>query len=182
MTTAKTPKAGPPPMTRLNASSTRTTKTTKPPTSRMDRRLFWATWSYTRGQGPSGAPGGSGSRRGGGGRRRLGRRGAQVDPGGSVEADGHGPTGRVGRLEVLTLGEAEATGDGVGREALDLGVVANDGVVVELPRIGDPALGAGELLLQVEEALVRLQVRVGLRQGEDALQGAADRVLGLGLL
>ena len=65
---------------------------------------------------------------------------------------------------------------------LDLRVQLQDGVVVELAGVGDPALGAGELLLQRQEVLVRLEVRIGLGHGEQRLQRAGDHVLGLGLL
>ena len=60
-------------------------------------------------------------------------------------------------------------------------VVAQHAVVVELPRVGDPVLGRGELLLQVQEVLVRLEVRVRLGHREQALQRTAQDVLGLGL-
>ena len=49
---------------------------------------------------------------------------------------------------------------------LDLVVVLQHAVVVELPRIGDPAFGGGQFFLQRQEVLVGLEVRVGLAEGE----------------
>ena len=56
----------------------------------------------------------------------------------------------------------------VRRERLDLGVVLQDAVVVELPRVGDAVLGRGQLLLQRQEVLVRLQVGVRLGRARTA--------------
>ena len=47
-------------------------------------------------------------------------------------------------------------------------------VVVELPRVGDLRLGAGELLLQGQEVLVRLQVGVVLGDGEQLTDPRGD--------
>src|SRR5262249_57105470 len=65
-------------------------------------------------------------------------------------------------VEELALVEVEPPGQEIGGELLDLRVVAEHAVVVELPRVRDAVLGAGQLLLQVQEVLVRLEVRVGL--------------------
>src|SRR5690606_31932754 len=147
-----------PPCTRYaNSTATRATNTTNPATRTRLRRLFDATWSYI-------TPGAANAATG------------------TSEADlGRAPRLVVG-LEVLALGEAEDVGQDVAREALDLRVVAVDGVVVELPRVGDPPLGAGQLLRQLGEVLVRLQVRVRLRQREQRLERPGDLVLGLGLV
>src|SRR5690606_18134484 len=173
MATAATMRAGPAWSIHARSQPTATTTATKPATRGAARRLLWATWACRGGGG-----GGCG---GGGGRGRALRRlpgGAGAGP--DVDGDG-APLGALG-LEVLALGEREAPGDHVGRERLDLRVVGVDGVVVVLPRVGDAALGAGQLLLQVEEVLVGLQVRVGLGEGEDGLQRPADHVLRLGLV
>src|SRR4051812_7399805 len=134
------------------AQATAATSTTKPAIRRIERRLFCETWSY----------------------KWLQRTRSELDV--------HGAGGLALGLEVLPLGEVERTGQERARERLDLGVVAVHGVVVELPRVGDPVLAGGQLLLQVQKVLVRLQVRIGLGQGEDRLQRAAQHVLGLGLL
>ena len=52
-------------------------------------------------------------------------------------------------------------------------------VVVELPGVRDLRLGAGELLLQREEVLVRLQVGVVLGDGDQPPQAGGDMVLGV---
>src|SRR4051812_27297470 len=65
--------------------------------------------------------------------------------------------GRLGRLEELGGGETEGPGEHTVGEGLALGVVLGDRVVVRLAREGDLVLGAGELLLQREHVLVRLQ-------------------------
>ena len=87
-----------------------------------ERRLFWATWSYKGGRG-------------------TGRGGSELDLDRAA--------GLVVGLEVLALDEAEPLGDHDRGERLDLGVVLVDGVVVELPGVGDAPLGAGQLLLQL---------------------------------
>src|SRR3954470_3726201 len=86
-----------------------------------------------------------------------------------LEGDGDGAAGLAAGLEVLALGEVEHPGQDRRRERLDLGVVVVHRVVVELPRIGDLVLGAREGLLEVQEVLVGLQVRVCLGQREHRL-------------
>src|SRR4051794_25608722 len=71
-------------------------------------------------------------------------------------------SGEVVDFEVLPLLEAEHAGEHVGGERLDLGVQTLDGVVVELPGVGDAAFRAGELLLQVQEVGVRLELGIRL--------------------
>src|ERR671916_2728022 len=84
----------------------------------------------------------------------------------SVVGDGHGlPLGALG-LEVLTLRKAHGAGEDHGREALYLGVVGLDGIVVVLPGEGDLVLRRGELLLEVDEDRVRAEVRVVLGHRE----------------
>ena len=56
------------------------------------------------------------------------------------------------------------------------------GVVVELPRVGDATFGRGELLLQSEEVLVRLEVGIRLLQRKQLVQRAGDHVVGCGLV
>src|SRR4051794_29631313 len=72
-------------------------------------------------------------------------------------------------LEVLALADAEGVGEHVPRKRLRLGVQAQHAVVVELARVGDAALGAGQLLLQVEEVGVGLEVGIRLGHREQRL-------------
>ena len=61
-----------------------------------------------------------------------------------------GAAGLVVGLEVLALGEAEPLGDHDRRGTTGSSCYSLiHGVVVELPGVGDAALGAGQLLLQV---------------------------------
>src|SRR6266508_1133445 len=84
------------------------------------------------------------------------------------------PTG----LEVFTGPEAEHRREDALRHGADGVVVGQDRVVVVLPCVRGPVLGLRQLLLQRQEALVGLEVRVGLRHRKQALQGAAQHVLG----
>src|SRR5688572_14125088 len=70
--------------------------------------------------------------------------------------------GRLGRLQQLGSVEAQRPGDDVVREGLALGVVFHHRVVERLAREGDLVLGAGELFLQRQHVLVRLEVGIGL--------------------
>src|ERR687889_695743 len=100
----------------------------------------------------------------------------------SVVGDGHGlPLGALG-LEVLTLGEAHGAGEDHGREALYLGVVGLDGVVVVLPGEGDLVLRRGELLLKVDEDRVRPEIGIIFGHGEQVPDSPGEPGLGLGLL
>src|ERR671916_2263288 len=72
------------------------------------------------------------------------------------------PLGTDG-LEVLPLGEAHGAGEDDGGEALYLGVVGLDRVVVVLAGKGDLVLRGRELLLEVEEHPVRAKLGVVLR-------------------
>ncbi len=78
--------------------------------------------------------------------------------------------------------EAEHVGDDVRGEDLLAHVELHDVVVVELPGVGDLALGPGQLLLEHEEVLVGLELGVALGHGEQGLQGAGQHVVGLALV
>src|SRR3546814_9117510 len=96
-------KTGPPPISRFRAKPTATTNRTKPAMRKMERRLFCATWSYTRGSGGCGGRGGA----------------TRVDRRRRAEVDVDPVALFASRLEVLPLREAEPLGDRVGREGLD---------------------------------------------------------------
>src|SRR5919106_1166729 len=87
-----------------------------------------------------------------------------------LELDLRRAAGLVVGLEVLALGEAEGVGQHVGGEALDLGVIAVHGVVVELAGGGDAPPRAGLLLPELGANLVGLQVGVRLGQREQRLE------------
>ena len=111
----------------------------------------------------------------------AGRVSRRVGRGRRLEADGRRPArsrARVLDLEELAPAEAEHARDQHGREDLDRVVVGQNGVVVDLTRDRDLVLGVLELGLQVEEALVRLQVRVGLGDGEQPADRLAEQALG----
>ena len=59
------------------------------------------------------------------------------------------------------------------------GVELADRAVVVLAAEADLVLGGGQLLLQLQDVLVRLQVGVVLDQGEQLAQGAGQEVLRL---
>src|SRR5262245_64714259 len=127
--------------------------------SSQERRWLAVTWSYMA------APGGV---------RNVAANASEADAGRAARL--------VVGLEVLALREREHARQQVGGEALDLRVIAVHRVVVELAGVRDAALGAGQLLLELREVLVRLEVGVGLGQREQRLEGPGDHVLGLGLL
>src|SRR5690349_21366903 len=77
-------------------------------------------------------------------------------------------------LEELAFPESERAGDQDGREHLDRVVVRQDRVVVDLARDRDLVLGVPELPLEVEEVLVRLQLRVGLGDREQPAERLAE--------
>src|ERR687895_2618844 len=85
-------------------------------------------------------------------------------------------------VEEVATGEAKRAGDQDVREHLQRGVVLEHAGVVVLPREADLVLGRGQLLLEVEHVLVRLQIRVVLDDGEQRSQGRGERVLRGGLL
>src|SRR5437667_2901109 len=67
-------------------------------------------------------------------------------------------------------------------EAADVGVVAVHGIVVVLAGDGDAVLGPLELVLERPEVLVRLELRVALRDGEQAAERCGQRGIRLGHL
>src|SRR3989338_7431929 len=87
--------------------------------------------------------------------------------------------GRLGGDEQLRGAEAEGAGEHHVGEGLALGVVFHHRIVERLAGEGDLVLGAGELLLQAEDILVRLQVRVGLEYREQLAERAAEHAFGL---
>src|SRR5690606_10201765 len=97
------------------------------------------------------------------------------------ELDRRGRAGGLVGLEVLTAIELEDLREVHRRELLELVVAGEHGVVVELPRVRHPTLGGRELLLQREEVLVRLEVRVGLTEGEQLPERPGQLVLDLRL-
>ena len=82
-------------------------------------------------------------------------------------------------LPQLAGGEVEQSRDDQVRELVDPDVVRVDGRVVVLAAVGDPVLQAGDPCLQVLEALVGLQVRVGLGDREQVAKPHAQQALGL---
>src|SRR4030067_3214394 len=82
-------------------------------------------------------------------------------------------------LVILAGLEAEHVGDEARGEDLLAHVELHDGIVVELPGVGDLALGPGQLLLEHEEVLVGLELGVVLGHGKEGLQGAGQHVVGL---
>src|SRR5918993_3623216 len=88
-----------------------------------------------------------------------------------VVGDGHGLPLRALGLEVFLLGESHSTGEDDRGEALDLGVVGLDRVVVVLPSEGDLVLRRRELLLKVDQNRVGTQLRIILGDGEQVPDG-----------
>src|SRR4051812_23354834 len=74
---------------------------------------------------------------------------------GCLEADLRGLGVFGSGVEELSLVEVEHAREDHGLELLGLSGVAQHAVVVVLPRVGDAVLRAGQLLLQVQEVLVR---------------------------
>src|SRR5436190_19537177 len=89
--------------------------------------------------------------------------------------------GLVLDLEVLRLLEVERRRDDRGGESLDARVERADIRVVEAPTRGDAVLSLRELLLQGEELLVGLELRVGLGDREQPAECRAEHTLGLTL-
>src|SRR5712692_12098890 len=82
--------------------------------------------------------------------------------------------------ELLRL-EPERAGEQRGRKLLDAGIVLLHRVVEEAARGGDLVLEIAQLALQLLEALVGLEVGIGLAEREQLAKRAAQRVLGGGL-
>ena len=99
-----------------------------------------------------------------------------------LERDAWRLPGLVLDLEEVLLREPERPGEEHARHRLDRGVVGEDGVVVDLARDRDPVLRLRELLLQLPEVLVRLQLGVRLRDGEEPAERLAEDALGGALL
>src|SRR5690606_37080937 len=89
-----------------------------------------------------------------------------------------GDRGGIRHLEELALGESEPAHEERVREDLDLGVELAYAAVVEATRRLDLVFGVDELALQLQEVLVRLQLRVGLGHREDRLHRRLELVLG----
>src|SRR5262245_31928989 len=85
---------------------------------------------------------------------------------------------RVLDLEELALREPERSGQEHRREDLDRVVEREHGVVVDLARDRDLVLGVPQLVLQVEEVLVRLELRVRLGDREQPAERLAEDALG----
>src|SRR6478672_7284441 len=116
--------------------------------------------------------GGAGRRCGGCGRlRRRACRGAEVDL--------RRVSLRLVGLEELPFREPERPCDHDAWERLDRVVIREHGVVVDLPRDRDPILCLGELALQLAKVLVRLELGVGLGDGEQTAERLAQDPLGL---
>src|SRR6185503_19978412 len=86
------------------------------------------------------------------------------------------------RLEVLRGREAEPSGPQRRRERALRGIVGPDRVVEAHALHGDAVLGGGELAGQLRELRVRLQVRIALRDREQAAERAVERGGGVDLL
>src|SRR5438309_9330988 len=69
-------------------------------------------------------------------------------------------------LEEVTLREPEHPGDEHVREGLDRLIEVEDRRVVVLPREADLVLGRRQLLLEVQDVLVRLELRIVLDDRE----------------
>src|SRR5919107_3772514 len=91
-----------------------------------------------------------------------------------IVGDGHGlPLGPLG-FEVFLLGEAHGTGEDDRGEALNLGVVGLDRVVVVLPGEGDLILRRRELLLEVDQNRVGTELRIVLGDGKQVPDGPGE--------
>ena len=88
------------------------------------------------------------------------------------EADDRGVA--LVRPEELALLEPERPRDQHGRKALHDRVVAVDRLVVVPPGGGELVLDVGELLLEGEEVLGRAQLRIGLGDGDQPVERAAE--------
>ena len=114
--------------------------------------------------------------------------GRAVGPAGSrdqlqAEVDVRDVGARLGLgVEELALREAEQARDEHVRERLDRGVVVEDARVVVLAAERDLVLGRGQLLLELEDVLVRLELGIVLDDGEQRAERAGQGVLGGGLL
>src|SRR6478752_7040785 len=101
-------------------------------------------------------------------------------PGLELHARRLGDRREVLDLEEVALAEAEAAGEEVVREHPDLRVELAHAAVVEPAGRLDLVLGVDQVGLEAQEVLARLQLGVGLRHGEDALQRGLHVPLGHG--
>ena len=108
-------------------------------------------------------------------RRWLLRRLLLRSPSTLAEVDAHRLAGGgFLRLEIGLGFEVEHSREDAAGKLLAGVVVLQDLVVIELTRVGDASLGAGELLLEREEVLVGLQVGVGLGHREQLTKCAGQ--------
>src|SRR5712691_1561862 len=101
---------------------------------------------------------------------------------GLSEPNAHRSPGRLLDVEEVPRLEAPEGSNDPGWEALDERVQRLDLIVVELPGERDLRLRPGELLLQGQEVLVGLELRVVLGDGDQAADPRRELVLGLGLI
>ena len=81
-------------------------------------------------------------------------------------------------VEEFLAGEAEHAGELGGRHLLDAGVVFLDRIVEEAAAGGDLVLEVGQFAGELLEIGVGLEVRLGLRQRDQAAERAAQLVFG----
>src|SRR5438105_8802351 len=86
---------------------------------------------------------------------------------------------RFGRLQELRCRKAEHAGEDAIREGLEARVVFHHRVVIGLARERHLVFGAGELFLQAEHVLIRLQVGILLEDRQEPPERAAERAFGL---
>src|SRR6266571_4170029 len=100
----------------------------------------------------------------------------------ALELDRDRPGGRLVDLEEMPRLELAGTRDEVRRERLDPRVQLGALVVVELAGVRDLRLGRRQLLLQRQEVLVGLQLRVVLGDRDEPPESRRDLVLRLRLI
>src|ERR1022692_610769 len=167
---------------RLSAGSEPAERTRTAPSARWfssaaaicDRPALWTQTNRTSGTlvMPLAAPGSGGWRRARGRRRRRSCR--------SLRSERHrrGGTLGLGRGEERERLEVQHLAEDAGRKRLQRGVEIAHVAVVEAPREFDLVLGVGELLLEVQEQLGCLELRVVLGHREQLPRRAGQRVLG----
>ena len=82
--------------------------------------------------------------------------------------------GRIDDLPEIGFGKPEHPGDDVRREERDCGIVVRRGVVVVLTRKRDLVLSRSEFLLQMQEILIRLELRIGFDLDHQPAQNAGQ--------
>lgn len=88
----------------------------------------------------------------------------------------------ISDFEEFTLGEIEQTRDDIAREHIDLVVERQHIAIIEAAGGLDLVFRVGEFALQLKEILVGLEIRVGLRDCEQAFQRIREHVFGLRLV